>query len=67
MDLYKPTFDGLEYFYDRMTSGGVILVHDYFTKDLSGVKKAVEEFCDLHEEACKIPIGDGQSIAIVKS
>ena len=29
-DLYNPTLAGLEYFYPRMVSGGVILVHDYF-------------------------------------
>ena len=39
MDLYQPMLAGLEFFMQRMTAGGVILLHDYFHPDLSGVKK----------------------------
>ena len=27
-DLYSPQFSGLQYFYPRMTPGGVIIIHD---------------------------------------
>lgn len=42
-DLYIPTRDGLEYFYPRLSPGGVILIHD-FNHKWEGVLKAVREF-----------------------
>ena len=42
-DLYQPTLSGLQYFYPRMSAGGVIIVHDY-NHNWPGVKKAVDEF-----------------------
>lgn len=45
--------------------GGVILVHDYFTKYYHGVAKAVQEFEQEHA-LIKTPIGDGISIALYK-
>lgn len=63
-DLYQPIKDGLELFYPRMVSGGVILVHDYYSM-LFGVTNAVDEFVkEYHVRA--LPIGDGKSIAIIK-
>ena len=44
-DLYNPTKAGLEYFYPRMSKGGVIIVHDY-NPDWPGIMKAVEEFME---------------------
>ncbi len=41
-DLYKSTLDSLEFFYKRLISGGIILIHDYFT--LNRVKEAVNKF-----------------------
>ena len=41
-DLYKSTLDCLEFFYPRMSRGGVIITHDY--RYMSGVKKAFDEF-----------------------
>lgn len=40
-DLYESTRAALHWFYPRLTAGGVILCHDYFS---SGVKKAISEF-----------------------
>jgi hypothetical protein len=64
-DLYHPTSDGLEFFYPKMIKGGVILIHDFFNEDFSGVDVAVNEFCEKH---CVnyIAIGDNISVAIVK-
>lgn len=70
-DLYAPTLEGLKYFWPRMTRGGVILVHDYFSTLLfdeyafSKVKQAVIEF----SEGCGVPylpIGDQLSVAFIK-
>ena len=41
VDLYKSTIDGLRYFFPRMISGGIILIHDFHT---DGIKKAIKEF-----------------------
>mgnify|MGYP002626002324 CR=1 FL=1 len=45
-DLYAPTLSGLEYFYPRLTVGGVILIHDYNGLQFPGIRKAVDEFCE---------------------
>lgn len=43
-DLYAPTLAGLQYFWPRLVSGGVILLHDYTSMQFPGVKKAADEF-----------------------
>jgi len=43
VDLYNPTKTGLEYFYTRLSPGGVIIVHDY-NYDWPGIMKAVNDF-----------------------
>lgn len=42
VDLYKSTYNALEFFYPRMNRGGVIISHDYIK--LGGVRKAVDLF-----------------------
>jgi hypothetical protein len=67
MDLYKPTLEGLEYFYPRMVDGGCILIHDYFTPSYPNVRKAIDDFEQKHGiKLCRTPIGDDVSIAIIK-
>ena len=67
MDLYKPTLEGLRYFYPRMSNGGVILVHDYFTEIFPNIEKAVDDYeKELGRKLCKMPIGDDISMGIVK-
>jgi O-methyltransferase len=46
VDLYESTLAGLEYFYPRLITGGVILSHDYSI--LAGVRKAFDDF--LHDK-----------------
>lgn len=66
-DLYNPIYEGLCFFYPMMVRGSVILVHDYYHAGLLGVRKAVSDFeKHLGKEVIKLPIGDNQSIAIVK-
>jgi len=64
-DLYQPMLEGLKYFYPRLEKGGYIFIHDYFSEDFSGVKKAVEEYKKI-EKIHYVPLGDNYSIAIVK-
>lgn len=45
VDLYKPTLDGLEFFYPRLVRGGYIMIHDFQNSGYKGVREAVIEFC----------------------
>ncbi len=42
-DLYQSTVDALQFFYPRVSKGGLIIIHDY-NHNWDGVKKAVDEF-----------------------
>ena len=65
-DLYNPTKAGLEYFYPRLSPGGVIIIHDYNYK-WPGIKKAVDEFVQtIPEPLIMVPDMDG-SVMVVKS
>lgn len=67
LDLYKPTYEGLLYFWPRLSSGGFIFIHDYFLPSYPNVKKAVEAFEKLvGSKIAKSPIGDDLSIALIK-
>ena len=64
-DLYNPTFEGLKYFYSRLSPGGVILIHDY-NHNWEGVTRAVNDFCKTIPEK-PMEIADWQgSVMIVK-
>ena len=44
-DLYQPIKAGLDFFYPRMSKGGVFYLHDYSSGYWAGAKKAIDEFC----------------------
>ena len=65
-DLYRPTFEGLKYFYDRLSEGGYIFIHDYNHKLWPGVVDAVKDFEDIiGKRICKIPITDFAGTLVV--
>lgn len=65
MDLYKPTLEGLRFFYPLMVEGGIITIHDYFSQGYEGVNAALEEFMnEVQDNIVPFPIGDNVSIAI---
>lgn len=64
-DLYAPTLEGLKFFYPRMVEGGIILVHDYFSRAFRGVKDAVREYCKGNG-IVYMPVGDTLSVGIKK-
>ena len=67
MDLYEPTIEGLRFFYPRMSDGGVILIHDYFSSRYPNIEQSVDDFeRELGRRVHKMPIGDDISMAIVK-
>jgi len=48
-DLFKPTYEGLCYFYPRLSPGGYIMVHDYGPRRYHGIKKAVRQFSNEYK------------------
>jgi hypothetical protein len=49
-DLYEPMRAGLEFFYPRLSSGGILFLHDYSSGIWNGAAKAIDEFCTEHDE-----------------
>lgn len=67
VDLHDPTVAGLHWFYQRLSPGGVIFVHDYNNCRYNGVRKAVEAFV-AETGVPTIPIPDfSGSIAVLKA
>ncbi|MEI6885228.1 MAG: TylF/MycF/NovP-related O-methyltransferase [Bacteroidota bacterium] len=64
-DLYKPTKAGLEFFYPRLSPGGVIMVHDYNHK-WEGVMKAVDDFCKSIPESMIIVPDRETTVMIIR-
>lgn len=65
-DLYNPVKAGLEYFYPRLSPGGVILIHDYNHK-WEGLMRAVDEFSiTIPEQLVMVPDLDS-TVMIIKS
>ena len=68
MDLYKPTLEGLRFFWPLMVQGGIIMIHDFFSQGYEGIDAALKEFIEEMKDINIIPfpIGDHISIAIQK-
>lgn len=62
-DLFNPTKAGLEYFYPRLSPGGVIIVHDY-NPDWPGIMKAVDDFAIQIPEPI-VPLPDVDSSVMI--
>jgi len=45
-DLFEPIYEGLRFFYPRLSRGGYILIHDFNNKDWPGVAAAVRRYCE---------------------
>ena len=64
-DRYKSTLEGLEYFYNRLVSGGRIVIHDYNCIGTPGVKLAVDEFLKkLNLSHLLISLSESQAMLI---
>lgn len=50
-DLYQSTIDGLNLFYPKLNSGGVILLDDYDRPTCPGVKEAVRRFAKYNRKS----------------
>lgn len=66
VDFEESMFQGLKFFYPRMTKGGIIFVHDYNTYFLQGIKKAVLRYEEeIGESLYRIPIADRAGTLII--
>ena len=63
-DLYKPIYEGLIYFYKRLSNGGYIFIHDFNNAYFSGSREAVETFCK-ETNISYVPIPDYNGSAII--
>jgi O-methyltransferase len=60
VDLYQPTFDAIEFFYPRLSEGGVILCDDYGSSLCPGATRAIDEYLsDKPEKMLYITGGSG--------
>ena len=58
VDLYRSTLDCLEYFYPRLSAGGIAVFDDYGFPAARGEKRAVDEFfAGLPEAPLALPTG----------
>jgi len=63
VDLYQPTRDSIEFFYERLTPGGVLICDDYGSGYCPGAKQAMDEFFDDKPEGV-IALPTGQGVVI---
>jgi O-methyltransferase len=63
-DLFKPIYDGLEFFYPKLNRGGYIFIHDFNNDEYKGVKQAVKEFCTKYGLAYT-PMSDAWGTVII--
>ncbi|QXE20765.1 TylF/MycF family methyltransferase [Clostridium sp. 001] len=63
-DLYQPIYEGLKFFYPRMSVGGYMIIHDYNNTQFSGVREAVQQFC-REENVFVVPICDLHGTAVI--
>jgi macrocin-O-methyltransferase TylF-like protien len=64
-DLQQPTKAALDFFYPRMSAGGLIVVHDYGSGRWPGVTHAVDHFlADKLEGLVRIPDMSGTAVLV---
>ena len=64
-DLEEPMRAGLEYFYPRVSPGGLLIMHDYGSGLWPGVTFAVDEFLrDKPERVISIPDKSGTAVIV---
>ncbi|MGI9395703.1 MAG: TylF/MycF/NovP-related O-methyltransferase [Boseongicola sp.] len=58
VDLYQPTFDTLQFFWERLNPGGMVICDDYGSEGYPGAKSAFDEFFEkTSEKPVELPAG----------
>lgn len=65
-DLYEPTKAGLEKFWPCLVPGGVIMIHDYNSRQFSGVADATDRFLEHVKDAAAFPVSDVHGSLVLK-
>ena len=63
-DLYQPIYDGLSYFYPRLSSGGYIFMHDYNNPQYLGPREALKRFAS-ELPISYFPLTDASGSAVI--
>lgn len=68
VDFYQTTLDGLRYFWPRLERGGYLMLHDWGSQSLPGVRQALADFeREMGERLPAVPLCDvGGSLIICK-
>jgi predicted O-methyltransferase YrrM len=64
VDLYQPTLDSFEFFYQRLATGGVMVFDDYGCIQFPGAKKAIDEGLSRFHKHFFVPLPSGQAFLI---
>jgi predicted O-methyltransferase YrrM len=60
VDLYQPTLDSIEFFWDKLNVGGVLVCDDYGFETCPGAKKAMDDFFSKKNmSVIHLPTGQG--------
>ena len=60
VDLFEPTRDSIEFFYPRMSTGGIVLCDDYGCTSCPGATKAIDDYlADKPEKMIALSAGGG--------
>ena len=63
VDLYRPTYDSLLFFYPRLAPGGIVLLDDHGFRTCPGTREATDEFfADKSERIALLPTGQAFTI-----
>ncbi len=66
VDFEESTYQGLHFFYPRLSEGGMIFIHDYNTFFLEGVRAAVKRFEDASGKRLKkLPLADRAGTLVI--
>ena len=60
-----PLLSGLEYFYPRLSPGGMILLHDYNNERFQGARQAVEDYEKCRHPLVLVPLCDLHGSAVI--
>ena len=63
VDLYQPTFDTLNYIYDKVVKGGIIITDDYRSPSFPGNQKAWEKYFNS-KNILSLSLPSGQAVVI---
>jgi O-methyltransferase len=63
VDLYQPTLDACEYFYERLLTGGVLIFDEYGYPTCRGEREAVDKFFG-HRREVPIVLPTGQAVVL---